>query len=253
MSIYYRASSALFLLFSTLSLPVVAAQSCAVPSSVPAAIAKGGKQQVLKVAGNELVYSWSPSHCLIKLSPPKPGASVAEVTAFTVKEWDHAFQCDQQKFGFVVHGLWPQAEGSNSKENSPRYCKSSKAVPSDIVRAHLCTVPGVALMQNEWEAHGTCDSENPQEYFARIEELAARFPVQQVNGLPASTTVGKLKELIAQSNPALLRSKHVGVRLADGRLSEIYVCLDRAYRPAECVPAVGDPADNLEFKIDPIP
>lgn len=252
MTVPYRSPFYVFILVAGMSLPVAAAPSCAVPSSVPDAIAKGGEKQDFKVVWNELVFSWSPSHCLVKPIPPKPDAPPEVKAAFAAKEWDHAFQCEQQKFGFVVHGLWPQAAGGNSKESSPRYCKPSSPVPRDIVRAHLCTVPGVALMQNEWEAHGTCDAKNVQEYFGHIEELAARFPVREVSGLPASMTVGELKERIATSNPALLRSRYIGVRMESGKLSEVYICLDKAYLPAECVRADGDPNDNTPVTVDPI-
>jgi ribonuclease T2 len=47
-----------------------------------------------------------------------------------------------------------QREGEFQQDH-PRHCNTSGALPSDLLKQHLCMMPGVDLTQDEWQAHGT--------------------------------------------------------------------------------------------------
>ena len=93
-----------------------------------------------------LVLSWSPEHC-------------AQQTT-TAKRAKHAFHCQLNRFEFVVHGLWPQSQQAQSAQDHPRHCESSGSLPVDLLKRHLCSVPGTDLMQNEW--HGDDGTNNAE-------------------------------------------------------------------------------------------
>jgi ribonuclease T2 len=101
-----------------------------------------------------LMLSWSPEHCKAHRKKPR-----------------HRFQCVDNYFGFVVHGLWPQSSKAKDKRGHPRHCKRANPLTPDLIRVHICTVPGVDLLQGEWAKHGTCAFATPAAYFQKIAEL----------------------------------------------------------------------------------
>jgi ribonuclease T2 len=172
-----------------------------------------------------LVLSWSPEFCASQQSEQE--------------RTKHRFQCRDNTFEFVVHGLWPQAKGGTGKKDNPRHCKSSGPLPEALLRKHLCTVPGEALMQNEWQAHGTCmpGVTTPDEYFQAIETAWATFArptLGQLAGKPmqgasAQTTPATIKKAFVDANPGRLAATAMQVRVRGGnRLSEVWICLDKA-------------------------
>lgn len=217
--------------------------SCAIADQIPTpAPVSAADPHPLPVAGYQLVFSWSPEHCA------EPGRSGP------VPSWDHRFQCVQNHFGFVVHGLWPQSATGTGKNDNPRNCKPSDSLASDLIRQHLCTVPGAGLMQNEWQAHGTCNWSMPDQYFDQIEQLVRRFqrPVLEA-ARDRGVKGGEIRQAFMDANPAALRADQIGVRTVtlkdQGRkgkkknrtwLQEAYLCLDLSYQPVSC-PVAGAP------------
>ena len=65
------------------------------------------------------------------------------------------FQCrHSDRFGLIVHGLWPQAAKVASIRQHPRNCRNEKQLNTTLVKRFYCMVPDEYLIQSEWEKHG---------------------------------------------------------------------------------------------------
>ena len=70
------------------------------------------------VQGYLLSLSWSPQFCRGQRADP-----------------DQSGQCSATaKFGFVLHGLWPEGSG----QRDPAWCAPAQALPESLVRQHFC-------------------------------------------------------------------------------------------------------------------
>ncbi|TWO67786.1 ribonuclease [Caenimonas sedimenti] len=185
-----------------------------------------------------LVLSWSPQHCEGQRNQPEE-----------VKK-KHAHQCfSVNQFEWVVHGLWPQNAKASSNQDHPRHCNASAALPSDLLKQHLCMMPGVDLMQNEWQAHGTCGWSTGQAYFSDIQKVYGALKRPTTQDMVGSghgpnrlidSTARKVKASFLALNPSL-EADQLRVNVASGnRLKEIWLCLDNQLKPAAC-PAGGTP------------
>ena len=113
--------------------------SLGVPVDAGAPIERG-QRRVAPIAGYTLALSWSPQYCY----RARAGGFAGE-----------AFQCDgTNRFGFVLHGLWPEGVGGVQ----PQYCRPVPAISATIARRHLCAMPSLRLMRHEAAKHGSCMS-----------------------------------------------------------------------------------------------
>jgi ribonuclease T2 len=127
-----------------------------------------------------LSLSWSPAFCL-----SDPGAA----------------ECSgPRRFGFIVHGLWPQYE-----KGWPEHCDVHQPVPDNVVSGVSDIMPARSLVFHEWSAHGTCSGLDPQASFL-------------------------------QANPKLASQSLVVTcsRQDAPRLREVHICLDRNLNPRGC-------------------
>jgi len=163
--------------------------------------------------------SWSPEHCA------EPAGS------------GDALQCNSaRKFGFVLHGLWPQFE-----KGFPQSC--SKVPLSDATRDSMLDImPSKKLVQHEWEKHGTCSGLTPDAYFAgaRTAFTSVKIPALFQDPPNAfSTTVSKVEQGFSDANPAF-HSDGIAVLCAGKFLQEVRVCLDKDLHPRACGHDVKD-------------
>ena len=132
---------------------------CQLPTDIPAprpvAPPRDEPRRIVPVAGYTLALSWSPQFC---------------ARAFGRSS---EFQCSRRAapFGFILHGLWPEGAG----RDWPQYCHPAQLVPRDVIRANLCAMPSVQMIQHEWARHGTCSSDSPQRYFSTARTLFERL------------------------------------------------------------------------------
>lgn len=208
--------------------------SCAIPREVrPARAVPPPAREVSRgvpIASYMLSLTWSPEWCRSRANAP--GARM---------------QCRDNKFGFVVHGLWPNGAG----KTHPRYCGPAPALSPATVRANLCMTPSPELLQREWAAHGSCGWNAPEPYFAKAAELWRGINVPPL-AFPtgAATTVGDVRSAFTARNPQLKRNA-LFVKVGDGnRLQEVRVCYDLRFRPAACAKGVGAP-DHVRIRIQP--
>ncbi len=215
-----------------LAMPVVAqaqARSCAMPARIPAPrIETARPDQVRRtpITRYLLALSWSPQHCR---------------DADNRRDGD--LQCGgaHGRFGFVLHGLWPESTGSDW----PQYCAPAPRLSTTVIRRNLCMTPSVQLLQHEWARHGICMTRNPDRYFAaaRRAYAAVRYPDMAALARQDDLTVGGFTRAFAAANPGM-DADMIAVQTRGRRwLDEVRICLDRRLRPQACPPASrGAPA-----------
>lgn len=204
-------------LLLALALPCAAqAQSCRLPATIatPAPVLPDGPVRQRPIAGYTLALSWSPAFCRSHGPDPR-----------------EALQCSG-RFGFILHGLWPEASG----RDWPQWCPTRLRPDPATVRRHLCMTPSPDLIAHEWAKHGSCMSRTPQAYFGEAERLWRRVRLPDMAALAArpALTAGDLRRAFIAANPALPMR---GIRLLlgrDGTLREVHLCLSRARRYAAC-------------------
>jgi ribonuclease T2 len=161
-----------------------------------------------------LSLSWSPAYCL-----GSPGAA----------------ECNgPRRFGFIVHGLWPQNE-----KGWPENCDVHQQVPDSVVTGISDLMPARGLVYHEWSAHGTCSGLDPGDYFALIRRaysgmaIPAAFTAidQAVEQSPQDIAAKFLRANARLSAPSI-----VVTCSAQGspRLREVHICLDRDLSPRAC-------------------
>ena len=159
--------------------------------------------------------SWSPDYC----------ASPAGAR--------DRLQCVERKYGFVVHGLWPQFESGWREPCS----NAPLTLPAALKRDVLEIMPSQRLMNHEWRTHGTCSGLTPQKYFESILTTWAnvRFPErlknltkEQVEFSPAD-----IEHQFVAANTGL-KPNMLSVNCKGRFLSEVRICLDKNLKFRAC-------------------
>ncbi|VAW78267.1 Ribonuclease T2 family protein [hydrothermal vent metagenome] len=181
-----------------------------------------------------LAMSWSPQHCYNKKNSRR-----------------HKFQCQQNKFGFVVHGLWPQSTQAKNRRGHPRFCNTTQRLPTRLIRRYICIVPGVQLMQAQWDKHGNCAFQSAQQYFSTIDTLWNKFKKPDINTMNNQNfTVRSLKQLLVTLNSPTLKAEHIRIRINRASyLREIFICYNKKFEFAVCQGKTGNA--NRKVKISP--
>lgn len=209
-------------------------KSCAVPREVtPAPSEIPPPDQIhtdIPTAAYLLALYWSPEAC-------RAG----------IPESDKKIQCEANRFGFTVHGLWP----NGPDRVHPRYCRPSPPMSVKTVKANLCMTPSPWLLQHEWQAHGTCEWATPEAYFKKTRAVRDRLNVPDLEPGPDGTlTAGQVREAFLKRNRGLTR-EGLNVRVSkDNRLTEVWVCMDLKFRWAACRGGNGTP-DRVPVRVTP--
>lgn len=184
-------------------------------------------RRLVPVARYTLALSWTPQIC---------------------RDRGETFQCSGgNRFGFVLHGLWPDGAG----RTWPQYCRAVPLLSEATLRANLCTTPSVQLLQHEWAKHGSCMSGSADAYFARARALYAglAFPDMAALSRTANLTQGRLAAAFARANPGMSPQMLRIVATRDGWLEEVWLCHDRAFRRARCPNTAGDSRGSATVRI----
>ena len=217
---------------------VAAAQAyqCSVPAGTdlrvrPDLPSKSEPQRLLPIGSYTLAISWSPQHCR---TPDRAARST--------------FQCGSgNRFGFVLHGLWPDGYG----KEWPQYCKATPLISQRTVRANLCATPSAQLLQHEWAKHGTCmPGETPDSYFGKATSLFNEVRYPDMNALARqSLTAGKLATAIARVNRGMRADMMRVTTDRMGWLNEVWICMDRKFRYTRCPAHQGGVKPNARVRI----
>lgn len=162
-----------------------------------------------------LSLSWAPSYCA---SHPQ----------------DRAECGTGKRYGFLLHGLWPQYASGGWPESCSR-----QALPDNTRERFSALYPSSGLMQHEWSRHGTCSDLSPDGYFMLAQTLHHAIRIPEAYRTPASpfrTTREQLTKDFLIANPSL---KPAGLlpQCKGNYLTELHICYDRTgSRPATCSP-----------------
>ncbi|MBO9545188.1 ribonuclease T [Caulobacter sp.] len=208
-------------------------KACAIPPAVtpaPAEIPPADEiHPDVPIAAYLLALFWSPEAC-------RAG----------IPESDKKIQCQTNSFGFTVHGLWP----NGPDKVHPRYCKPSPPMSPATVKANLCMTPSPWLLQHEWQAHGTCNWASPEAYFKKARKIREKLNVPDLDaGADQVMTAGEIRKAFLTRNRGV-RPEGLNVRVKDGRLTEVWVCMDIKYKWAACRGGNGAP-DAAVVKVTP--
>jgi ribonuclease T2 len=161
-----------------------------------------------------LSLSWSPAFCL-----DSPGAA----------------ECNgQRRYGFIVHGLWPQNE-----RGWPEHCDVHVPVPDGVVQGIADLMPARALVYHEWSAHGTCSGLAPAQFFALVRRAYVSIVIPPSFNGPAAAvdrSTAAVAAAFQEANPRLPAASIVVTCSGQEapRLREVRICLDRNLAPRSC-------------------
>ena len=160
-----------------------------------------------------LALSWAPDYC--SANP------------------DDSQECSLgRKYGFVLHGLWPQYNSGY-----PSDCSNAPLPPSAKVQFPYL-YPNDKLLEHEWSKHGTCSGLSASAYLDLASKLKERVQIPAAYVAPSSpfrTTTDDLKKNFLQANPLLTEASLAVNCSGSGRfLSELDVCISKDGRPAAC-------------------
>lgn len=161
-----------------------------------------------------LSMSWSPAYCL---SDPA------------------AAECNgPRRFGFIVHGLWPQYE-----KGWPEHCDGNQPIPDRVVSSVSDIMPARGLVYHEWSAHGSCSGLDPADFFALVRRAYTGISVPaSLSGLTRQIEQppGAIAAAFLHANPTLPAQSIVVTcsRQEAPRLREVHICLDRTLVPRAC-------------------
>ncbi len=207
------------------------ALQCRLPSQIdaPAPPTPDGARRVLPIAGYTLALTWSPEFCRARRDRPA-----------------NTLQCGGKlgRFGFVLHGLWPES----TPGTWPQWCANTP-VPVEAVRSALCLTPSTELIAHEWAKHGSCMARSPGGYFRAGGALfqSLRFPDMMRLSRQPGLTAGDLRRALIRGTPAL-RPAMIRIKANPrGWLEEMHICYGRDFMPARC--AGQGLGDNAALKV----
>lgn len=187
-------------------------------------------RRVLPIGSWTLALTWNPGFCRAN-----GGDS------------DNRFRCGKDaRFGFTLHGLWPDGEG----RQWPQYCADTEILPPAQIRRTLCATPSAQLVQHEWAKHGTCTAMSPRVYFDTATRFYGAIRYPDMNRLSRGPlTVGQFKARFAAANPGIPASAVRVTVTRENWLDELWLCLDKGLRYAACRSGTGGAGDSNPLRI----
>ncbi len=179
-----------------------------------------------------LSLSWSPHYCAL------PQAR------------DEALQCRERRYGFVVHGLWPQRE-----RDAPEFCGGAqpRQVKREIAEEYLPVMPSPKLIAHQWRKHGTCSGLSQEQYFATTRRAWEGFrpPAAFEDGSLVRSDHRSLLAAIRDANPGIPDGA-IRLRCRGRDFAEARICLTRELEPRACAIPVRGNCPQGELRVRPL-
>jgi ribonuclease T2 len=154
--------------------------------------------------------------------------------AFCLQQPDSAECSGPRKFGFIVHGLWPQNE-----RGWPSNCGGTSDVPDAVVEGISDLMPAKKLIYHEWSTHGTCSGLEPEAYFGLVRRARTSINIPSEFTSPGAAIQQAPASIVGaflHANPRLPADSVVATCSRQGapRLREVHVCFDRNLQARAC-------------------
>ncbi len=188
-------------------------------------------RRVLPIGSYTLAITWSPEYCRTRGDDAR-----------------NAFQCGgDNRFGFTLHGLWPDGTG----KTWPQYCTATPILSDAVIAKNLCVTPSAQLLQHEYAKHGTCMGVSPAAYFDESRTLfqRLRFPDMMALSRRPGLTAGQLAAAIARLNPGITPQSMRITTNKRGWLDEVWLCLNKRRRYTACPAHQGGVTPNTPVRI----
>ncbi|NYT40335.1 ribonuclease T [Sphingomonas sp. R-74633] len=187
-------------------------------------------RRILPIGSYTLALTWNPGLCRANGGDP-----------------DNRFRCGRSaRFGFTLHGLWPDGVG----KTWPQYCADTRILPPAQIKQMLCTTPSAQLIQHEWAKHGTCTTMSPATFFGTAKLLYDKVRYPDMDRLSrGDLTVGQFKARFAAANPNIPAGAIRVTVTKEDWLDELWLCLDTGLRYERCKAGSGGAADGNTLKI----
>ncbi|GIU01725.1 ribonuclease T2 [Shewanella morhuae] len=205
-----------------------------------------------KFDANVLALSWQSTFCELYGSRKAECHALSQTSEST--QWQH----------FSLHGLWPNKQQCGTRYG---YCSTVKLQPNDFctypefelnpsVRKNLEEVMpsaryGTCLERHQWWKHGTCRSQDPNEYFLLATQLTQAVNASAwVQGF-IHERIGKnvtKSELNQSFDASFGKGAHTKMSLecAKGLLSEIRINLPEVIKTSDSLPSLLAKADKAK-------
>ncbi|MDM3868258.1 ribonuclease T2 family protein [Proteus faecis] len=182
----------------------------------------------------KLAINYSPAFCDYKSNNIKRLNNDNEKDR-AKREYDKfEIQCfSDNKFGWIVHGLWAETCDGKSWEECrdwkdirkhPRLCKGDlPPLEYSTIKPYLCDSPGIDLLQGEWEKHGVCAFDTPDAFFGKQKELYEALVLPE--GRPSNSALIKF---LKEHNPSL-KDKEIQINR-----DEFYICYSKDFEVIDC-------------------
>ncbi len=138
--------------------------------------------------------------------------------------------CVPPRYGIVGHGLWPQ----NNDGTYPVFC-DTRSGPRNPNK-YLTLTPNLALLDHEWQKHGTCTSLDADAFFHLGEEALKSFKMpasfeHQKPGLALKPE--EVIQLVLKANPGFPEGSVV-VWCSEHRFTSVSACFSKDLHPIAC-------------------
>lgn len=167
-----------------------------------------------------LVLAWSPTHCE------------------TPEGADDDAQCaprDGRRYGFILHGLWPQYE-----RGYPESCptRGRPWVPDAVIAEMRDIMPEKGLIIHEYRKHGTCSGLSPTDFYGAARRMFESIRIPDRFRSPTEAQFLSPRDVVQEfvtANPALKPAMlAVGCGGPGSRLREVRICFTKAGAPRAC-------------------
>ncbi len=136
-------------------------------------------------------------------------------------------QCgSDRRYGFVVHGLWPQNESGY-----PEFCGKDREerVPESLGRTMFDIMPSMGLIGHQWRKHGTCSGLSQKDYLATTRAAYERvtLPSDIASGASSKTlSSDAIESAFIAANPAMTK-QGIAISCEGRKLEEVRICMNK--------------------------